>query len=1314
MPTRRLYSAALALALVAPVSAMSASASAASPSAASPSLASKGRVPAAKHLPRPTRHQAHTQTHEPHTVLVKFKPSAPKARRDNAVTSHGGRVARALPGTSFVKVTTTGRAEDLAKRLKADPSVAQVTFDYVRKASATPNDPDYIYQHYLDTVRVPTAWDRSKGSPSQVVAVVDTGVNGTHPDLRGHTVAGYNAITKAGIAAGAASDDNGHGSMVSGIIAAGTGNGEGIAGVAWNAEVMPVKVLDSNGEGADSDVVDGINWAVAHGAKILNLSMGGDADSPVLHDAVSNAVAQGAVVVVAAGNSGDDVPQYPAAYPEAVAVAATDSSGALTDFSSYGSWVDVAAPGFGILSTEIADSSGNDNYAYGDGTSFSAPIVSGVVALLRAQTPTLTPAQVLARLRSTARDAGPRGIDPYYGAGIVDATNAVGGGWAPSFGLPGMGANEPNDVPSRATPLSGTTTGTIGVEGDADWYRVDSTTNQSMSVTVTPPAYDGNLAQNSDPVVSVFDSNLRPLAMTDHHGPGDAELVGWTAAPGTSYVEIENVNGARDTRPHTVSLGSHPGRLLDAPSWLDQPTPQAGSTAVGDVTGDGRADLVTVLGEYSDPVTPRGVIVYAQTAAGQLDQGTFYPTANNSPVLRVAVADIDGDGTPEVLAGTFDELQVFHQQPDGTLGAPSFVAAASGQVSDVAVGDLDGDGHPDLVTSIYGAPYVMVHQPDGSYSTVAHFPITMHDLSIADVDGDGRPDVVGTDGAAAIVLHNDPAGWRLTKHPVTLPTNSTVGAARVLDVNRDGRPDVVVLVRSYDGPASLVTFLQAADGTLGTPTSTTMPSYSETLEVADVNHDGVPDLVTSGTGQDATVSVLPGLAGGGFGAPVSTPTGDSVWPTQQGELSTGDLDGDGRPDVALMTRTGIAVLHNTATATRPAPDGLWVQGSAPSDVATGVAPSAAPTVTFARDVTASTVTTSTVQLLDGRTGSAVPASVSYDAATRTATVTPTSPLDSDAPYGLTVSGVTDTSGATMDTAYSTTFQTVDPVPSAVGSFTATGAVRAATLTWKAVGSPDADRYIVRMAAGTTPPAGITSGTDVYSGSGTSVTVPYLPQGSTYSFRIWAQDRSGTLGPSSSRTMVGTAPTMSATVTSLTYGGAVTLSGRLTRRDSGAAMVGVPVQLYWRKVGTTTWYLLTTPTTSSTGTVSFVSRPGASLDYQWVYRGSGSFIGSSSPQARVGVRTVVTGAVSRTSLPLGSSFTISGSVAPTHAGQVVYLQRYAGNGAWTNVASRTLSSTSAFSFAFRPGWRGTFTYRMYKPADVEHLASYGPNRVVKVY
>jgi len=284
----------------------------------------------------------------------------------------------------------------------------------------------------------------------------------------------------------------------------------------------------------------------------------------------------------------------------------------------------------------------------------------------------------------------------------------------------------------------------------------------------------------------------------------------------------------------------------------------------------------------------------------------------------------------------------------------------------------------------------------------------------------------------------------------------------------------------------------------------------------------------------------------------------------------------------------------------------------------------------------------------------------------------------------------------------------------VGSFKAAGALRAATLTWTAPtpAITDLDRYIVRMATGSTPPSSPTTGTAVYSGTALSAKVT-LAQGTTYSFRIWVKDRAGHYSPALSTRLVGTAETITSNVTSLTYGGWVTVGSKLTRRDTGGALAGVPVQLYWRKVGTTAWNLLTTRTSSSTGTMSFAHKPVGSVDYMWIYRGSTAYVGSGSALRRVGVRTAVTGVVSRTTLGLGGTFTMSGSVAPSHAGKTVYLQRYAGGGSWTTVTSKALSSTSTYSFSVKPSSRGTFTYRVYKPADTDHLASYSPSRAVKV-
>ncbi|WP_344193396.1 S8 family serine peptidase, partial [Kribbella karoonensis] len=353
------------------------------------------------------------------SVVVRFKTKATPSARKAALAKVKG-TPKASGAQDVVTVTGDLAAPELLKKMKADPAVAEASLNYVRRKTATPSDLYYTnYQKYLPTVRVNAAWDLSKSAGTQTVAVLDTGVDAGHPDLAGHLLPGYNTFNTAL----APNDGDGHGTAVTGIIAAGTGNSIGIAGVAWNAKVRPVKVLDDNGEGSDANVINGINWAVKNGARVINMSLAGGGDNPVLHTAIQNAVAKGVVLVAAAGNTGASVPQYPAAYSEVLSVGATNWYGALTSFSTYGDTVDIAAPGFNITSTAPRSKTpaGFDPYVMGlSGTSFSSPIVAGVAALVRNKWPTYTPAQVMARLKETARDAGQRGIDPYFGAGILD------------------------------------------------------------------------------------------------------------------------------------------------------------------------------------------------------------------------------------------------------------------------------------------------------------------------------------------------------------------------------------------------------------------------------------------------------------------------------------------------------------------------------------------------------------------------------------------------------------------------------------------------------------------------------------------------------------------------------------------------------------------------------------------------------------------------------------------------------------------------------------------------------------------------------
>jgi subtilisin family serine protease len=558
-------------------------------------------------------HKTSKPEFEPNAVMVKFKKSASTTARKAAVSKLRTTADSSVTG-DIVKLTGEASAADLLKKAKADPAVELASLNYRRQASATPSD--YYYANYqkanLTGARVPEAWDLSKSTGNQIVAVLDTGVDAGHPDLVGHLVTGYNATSpnRGPI------DDNGHGTMTLGIIAAAANNGMGVAGVGWSAKAMPVKVLAADGGGYDVDIAEGIDWAVAHGAKVINMSLGGPGDNPVLHDAVKRAVnVNNVVVIAAAGNDGNNTDQYPAAYPEVVAVAATTANGTLTDFSSFGSWVDVAAPGVDILSTYPRYPQDPDDvpYAFCTGTSCSSPIVAGIAAMVRNKWPTFTSAQVAQRLKVLSRDAGPRGTDPYYGAGIVDAYAALGGKVGADFA---GGAADGNDQPARAVKVTAGTpaSGVINTEGDVDWYAVDSAAARTLRVSVTGPLFNEELSwTNVGPEIDVYDAGLKTIGnavkalpeIDPEEGPIWAPLTATadvSAAAGTTYVAVRNNNGTRDSRAYSISITEAPAGAAtsgwDYPIRDISPATNAGgvaTTAVPTITFARDMDASTVV-----------------------------------------------------------------------------------------------------------------------------------------------------------------------------------------------------------------------------------------------------------------------------------------------------------------------------------------------------------------------------------------------------------------------------------------------------------------------------------------------------------------------------------------------------------------------------------------------------------------------------------------------------------------------------------------------------------------------------------------------
>lgn len=348
-------------------------------------------------------------------LLVKFEVGNDERLFAQVGTDLNIQVVDQIPqlGVSVVRVVSS-TPDRIPQALRLMPGIAYVEPNYPVNILGWPNDPDVAVQWHLAAIEAPAAWDMATGA-GVVVGVIDTGVDPSERDLKDKIVPGYDFVNDDA----EPWDDQGHGTRIAAIVAAAANNGYGGVGVAYDAQVMPLKALNNTGSGRHAWISKAIIWATDHDADVINLSIGGPYHSQTLQDAVNYAWQHGVLLVAAAGNESTNIPVYPAAYDPVLAVAGTTRDQQRAGFSNWGDYVAVAAPGTNILVTS------GGNHQMRNGTSFAAPQVSGVASLVLSRNPGLTASQVRDIIQTTANDLGSQGWDPFYGFGQVNAYQAV-------------------------------------------------------------------------------------------------------------------------------------------------------------------------------------------------------------------------------------------------------------------------------------------------------------------------------------------------------------------------------------------------------------------------------------------------------------------------------------------------------------------------------------------------------------------------------------------------------------------------------------------------------------------------------------------------------------------------------------------------------------------------------------------------------------------------------------------------------------------------------------------------------------------------
>jgi subtilisin family serine protease len=559
-------------------------------------------------------------------ILVAPNNSSSEDDFQGALSGNGGHSIGKLSGLDVHVVNVPpGQEKATAARLTGNPHIRFAEADELVEPAMSVNDPEVASEWHLATISAPIAWDNSTGS-AVTIAILDTGVDGTHPDLAPHIVAGWNFYDNNSNT----SDVYGHGTAVAGSAAAALNNGVGVAGVAGNANIMPVRISDPTGYALWSTIAQGLTWAADHGARVANISYSVAGSSTVI-SAANYFRSKGGVVAVSAGNTGALDGTAPTS--SMLVVSATDSNDLLASFSTFGSFVSIAAPGVSIYTT-----ANGGGYRYASGTSFSSPIVAGAAALVLSRRPDFSPSQVEAALKSTATDLGTGGVDIYFGAGRLNAAAAV------AQAMSSGSSDTVAPTVAIASPTGGTVSGIVTVSVSASdnigVARVDLRVNGSTVATGASAPFQ--FAWNSTTVAN----GTATLTAIAYDAAGNSK----TSSP----VSVTVSNGtATDTIPPTVAISSPSGSAPNVSGTITvaiNASDNVGVTRVdlrvnGATVGSGNAAPYQFA--WNSATVPNGAAVLTAVA---------YDAAGNSAVSAPVTVNVSNgtvaDTTPPTLAFT--------------------------------------------------------------------------------------------------------------------------------------------------------------------------------------------------------------------------------------------------------------------------------------------------------------------------------------------------------------------------------------------------------------------------------------------------------------------------------------------------------------------------------------------------------------------------------------------------------------------------------------------------------------------------------------